>query len=189
MAISVQNVVVLLLSTLLIAVTVFLFTSDNNRFPFPFPSLSTDDDTPNPKSSVPQNVDNVSSDPTPQNNKKLKASQEVELEWDLCKGAGSVDYIPCLDNYNAIKQLKSRRHMEHRERHCPEPTPKCLVPLPDNYKPPVPWPKSRDMVRDRSWFFVFGKIWLLWFVLWYLKMLAFGSAWSEDLRFSLVLSK
>lgn len=84
---------------------------------------------------------------------KLNASHDQEEEvvkWDLCKGAESVDYIPCLDNRDAIKQLKSRRHMEHRERHCPEPTPKCLVPLPDNYKPPVPWPKSRDMVRDRS---------------------------------------
>lgn len=139
--ISVQNVIVLLLSSLLIFITVFLFTSDNARFLFP--SLSTDY-TPKPK-----NVD-VSSDPTPQ--KKLNASHELKLKWDLCKGAESVDYIPCLDNYMAIKQLKSRRHMEHRERHCPEPAPKCLVPLPDNYKPPVPWPKSWDMVRERFCF-------------------------------------
>lgn len=145
MAISVQHVVVLLLTSLLIAITFFLFTSDNLRFPLP--SLSSDY-TPLPKSS---NHD-VSSDQTPHKMKmKLNAShEEVVVKWDLCKGAESVDYIPCLDNRDAIKQLKSRRHMEHRERHCPEPTPKCLVPLPDNYKPPVPWPKSRDMVRDRS---------------------------------------
>ncbi|KAF9596685.1 hypothetical protein IFM89_012884 [Coptis chinensis] len=36
--------------------------------------------------------------------------------------------------------------MEHRERHCPKPSPRCLVPLPVGYKLPVPWPKSRDMI-------------------------------------------
>ncbi|OQU87780.1 hypothetical protein SORBI_3003G342500 [Sorghum bicolor] len=41
----------------------------------------------------------------------------------------------------------SRRHMEHRERHCPtEPRPRCLVPLPERYRRPVPWPRSRDMI-------------------------------------------
>ncbi|CAN8287108.1 unnamed protein product [Cochlearia groenlandica] len=144
MAISVQNVVVLLLSSLLIVITIFLFTSDTTRFTF----LSSDYKTPNP-----QNVD-VSTDQTqtPHKNKnKLNDSSHEEyvkklMRWDLCKGLESVDYIPCLDNLYAIKQLKSRRHMEHRERHCPEPSPICLVPLPDGYKPPVPWPKSRDMI-------------------------------------------
>ncbi|KAL0402945.1 UNVERIFIED_CONTAM: putative methyltransferase PMT23 [Sesamum radiatum] len=36
--------------------------------------------------------------------------------------------------------------MEHRERHCPDPSPRCLVPLPEGYKIPVLWPKSRDMI-------------------------------------------
>ncbi|XP_010517446.1 PREDICTED: probable methyltransferase PMT23 [Camelina sativa] len=151
MGISVQPVVVLLLCTILITITVYLSTT--NYVTFSFPSLTpTDYYTPNPKSSVPnQNVD-VSSDQTPQKMKLISASSSLDgvveelKKWDLCKGAGSVDYIPCLDNYAAIKQLKSRRHMEHRERHCPEPSPTCLVPLPHNYKPPVPWPKSRDMV-------------------------------------------
>lgn len=71
----------------------------------------------------------------------------VETNWELCKGPLAVDCIPCLDNFKAIKALKSRRHMEHRERHCPDPTPRCLIPLPVGYKAPVPWPKSRDMVR------------------------------------------
>lgn len=70
-----------------------------------------------------------------------------DIEWRSCRGAVAVDYIPCLDNWNAIKALQSRRHMEHRERHCPKPSPRCLVPLPSGYKSPVPWPKSRDMVR------------------------------------------
>ncbi|XP_057804649.1 probable methyltransferase PMT23 [Salvia miltiorrhiza] len=67
------------------------------------------------------------------------------VEWELCKG-GAVDFIPCLDNWNAIKELHSRRHKEHRERHCPDPPPRCLVPLPEGYRVPVPWPKSRDMI-------------------------------------------
>ncbi|KAK4799698.1 hypothetical protein SAY86_025063 [Trapa natans] len=73
-------------------------------------------------------------------------SEAIRYKWTLCKGPGAVDYIPCLDNTKAIKALKSRRHMEHRERHCPIPTPRCLVPIPSGYKTPVPWPKSRDMV-------------------------------------------
>ncbi|XP_061376630.1 probable methyltransferase PMT23 isoform X2 [Gastrolobium bilobum] len=70
----------------------------------------------------------------------------VNIDWKLCKGAVAVDYIPCLDNLKAIKALKSRRHMEHRERHCPDSSPHCLLPLPKGYKVRVPWPKSRDMI-------------------------------------------
>lgn len=71
---------------------------------------------------------------------------DLKIKWVACKGPVAVDYIPCLDNSQAIKELKSRRHMEHRERHCPQPSPRCLVPLPNGYKVPVPWPKSRDMI-------------------------------------------
>lgn len=73
------------------------------------------------------------------------------VDWKLCKGVLAVDYIPCLDNLKAIKALKRRRHMEHRERHCPKSTPHCLLPLPKGYKVPVSWPKSRDMVRLILW--------------------------------------
>ncbi|KAL6853603.1 hypothetical protein ACP4OV_019632 [Aristida adscensionis] len=78
--------------------------------------------------------------------------ERVELpSWELCEvgmGLEAADYIPCLDNVKAIKKLKSLRHMEHRERHCPtSPRPRCLVPLPPRYRRPVPWPRSRDMVR------------------------------------------
>nr|XP_028957563.1 probable methyltransferase PMT23 [Malus domestica] len=45
--------------------------------------------------------------------------------WNLCTGLVAVDYIPCLDNSEAIKALKSRRHMEHRERHYPQAPPRC----------------------------------------------------------------
>lgn len=74
-------------------------------------------------------------------------SVDLNLNWKLCKGVIAVDYIPCLDNLKAIKALKSRRHMEHRERHCPHSISRCLLPLPKGYKLPVAWPKSRDMVR------------------------------------------
>ncbi|KAL0359144.1 UNVERIFIED_CONTAM: putative methyltransferase PMT23 [Sesamum angustifolium] len=73
-------------------------------------------------------------------------NQVADIEWEACKGPVAVDYIPCLDNWKAIKALRSRRHMEHRERHCPDPSPRCLVPLPEGYKIPVLWPKSRDMI-------------------------------------------
>lgn len=73
--------------------------------------------------------------------------ETFSYQWKLCPGPLAVDYIPCLDNFKAIKKIKSRRHMEHRERHCPVPTPRCLIPLPRGYKLPLPWPKSRDMVR------------------------------------------
>ncbi|KAJ9160373.1 hypothetical protein P3X46_025781 [Hevea brasiliensis] len=69
-----------------------------------------------------------------------------KIQWELCKGTVAVDYIPCLDNSNGIKELQSRRHMEHRERHCPKPNPRCLPPLPKGYKVPLLWPKSRDMI-------------------------------------------
>lgn len=83
-------------------------------------------------------------------------SAVAELNWELCKGPTAFDFIPCLDNMKAIKALTTRRHMEHRERHCPESSPRCLVRLPEGYRVPIPWPKSRDMVR-LIWYF--GKIW------------------------------
>ncbi|XP_057738547.1 probable methyltransferase PMT23 [Arachis stenosperma] len=68
------------------------------------------------------------------------------IHWEVCKGGIGVDYMPCLDNMKAIKALRSRRHMEHRERHCPKSKLHCLLPLPKGYRVPVPWPKSRDMI-------------------------------------------
>ncbi|XP_066367143.1 probable methyltransferase PMT23 [Miscanthus floridulus] len=75
----------------------------------------------------------------------------VSVRWQTCsrlgRGVSSTDYIPCLDNVRAIKALRSRRDMEHRERHCPlAPRLRCLVPLPAGYRTPVPWPRSRDMI-------------------------------------------
>ncbi|CAN6469757.1 unnamed protein product [Victoria cruziana] len=75
-----------------------------------------------------------------------EADGGLQMDWRACGGRLAADYIPCLDNFRAIKKLKSRRHMEHRERHCPNPNLRCLVPLPKGYMIPIPWPRSRDMI-------------------------------------------
>ncbi|KAE8699969.1 putative methyltransferase PMT27 [Hibiscus syriacus] len=67
-------------------------------------------------------------------------------KWHLCNHTTGPDYIPCLDNLKALKKLKTTRHFEHRERHCPEEGPTCLVPLPVGYKKPISWPKSRNKI-------------------------------------------
>ncbi|XP_052159308.1 probable methyltransferase PMT24 [Oryza glaberrima] len=71
-----------------------------------------------------------------------------EPEWRLCNVKTGPDYIPCLDNDKAIKKLRPEnyRRYEHRERHCPDEGPTCLVPLPAGYRRPIEWPKSRDRV-------------------------------------------
>ncbi|VFQ80452.1 unnamed protein product [Cuscuta campestris] len=99
---------------------------------------------PLPPPSLPQqSPDSVSID----RRESVPAEPDADpIRWKLCEGAVAVDYIPCLDNWKAISALKSRRHMEHRERHCPDQTPRCLIPLPVGYLVPVPWPTSRDMI-------------------------------------------
>ncbi|KAL2894053.1 putative methyltransferase PMT26 [Bienertia sinuspersici] len=71
---------------------------------------------------------------------------QKDYSWKVCNVTAGPDYIPCLDNIQAIKMLRTTRHYEHRERHCPDEAPTCLVPLPKGYKTPVKWPKSRDMI-------------------------------------------
>ncbi|XP_062207686.1 probable methyltransferase PMT26 [Phragmites australis] len=74
------------------------------------------------------------------------SGDETSYSWKLCNSSDSTDYIPCLDNEKAIKKLRTTKHYEHRERHCPEEPPTCLVPLPEGYKRQIEWPKSRDKV-------------------------------------------
>jgi hypothetical protein len=71
-----------------------------------------------------------------------------EREWRVCNVKAGADYIPCLDNEKAIKKLRPEnfRRYEHRERHCPDEGPTCLVALPSGYRRPIEWPKSRDRV-------------------------------------------
>ncbi|KAH9300342.1 hypothetical protein KI387_011925, partial [Taxus chinensis] len=80
---------------------------------------------------------------------KKKLSNQVtgnSYNWQLCNVTGGPDYIPCLDNTEAIRKLTSTKHFEHRERHCPQEPPTCLVPLPEGYKSSVHWPESREKV-------------------------------------------
>ncbi|CAA2991854.1 probable methyltransferase PMT11 [Olea europaea subsp. europaea] len=58
------------------------------------------------------------------------------------------EYIPCLDNMEAIKKLNSTQKGEQFERHCPEKEKEldCLIPAPKGYRTPIRWPKSRDEV-------------------------------------------
>ncbi|CAN6339847.1 unnamed protein product [Urochloa humidicola] len=86
------------------------------------------------------------------NKKKSSSSDEVasgdeaSYSWKLCNESTGADYIPCLDNEAAIRKLKTDKHYEHRERHCPSTAPSCLVPLPEGYRQPIPWPYSRDKI-------------------------------------------
>ncbi|KAG6474833.1 hypothetical protein ZIOFF_064048 [Zingiber officinale] len=84
--------------------------------------------------------------------KNEKQTQEASKEgktmysWKLCNVTAGTDYIPCLDNEEAIKSLKTTKHYEHRERHCPGDPPTCLVPLPEGYKQSIQWPHSRNKI-------------------------------------------
>ncbi|PPD75377.1 hypothetical protein GOBAR_DD27684 [Gossypium barbadense] len=73
-------------------------------------------------------------------------SSSKDYSWKLCNSTVGPDFIPCLDNCEAIRNLPTNIHYEHRERHCPEVPPTCLVPLPEGYKFPIEWPKSRDKI-------------------------------------------
>ncbi|XP_074308931.1 putative methyltransferase PMT24 [Silene latifolia] len=80
---------------------------------------------------------------------KVEEKDEKSLygySWKLCNVTAGPDYIPCLDNEKAIKGLRTTKHYEHRERHCPEDPPTCLVSVPQGYKKRVPWPQSRDKI-------------------------------------------
>lgn len=86
-----------------------------------------------------------------QNEKKAQDSSiskdQSSYGWKTCNVTAGPDYIPCLDNWQAIKKLHTTMHYEHRERHCPEESPRCLVSLPDGYKRSIKWPKSREKVN------------------------------------------
>lgn len=68
-------------------------------------------------------------------------------KFKLCDKS-KLDYIPCLDNVEAIKQLNDTTRGEKYERHCPEEGRglNCVVPRPEGYRTPIQWPQSRDEV-------------------------------------------
>ncbi|XP_016454570.1 putative methyltransferase PMT11 [Nicotiana tabacum] len=77
-----------------------------------------------------------------ENNKVVKVKK-----FGLCPESMR-EYIPCLDNVEAIQKLNSTEKGEKFERHCPEKDKglNCLVPAPRGYQTPIPWPRSRDEV-------------------------------------------
>ncbi|KAK8549440.1 hypothetical protein V6N13_027193 [Hibiscus sabdariffa] len=83
---------------------------------------------------------------TETNKEDAKSTFKVK-KFGLCDESMR-EYIPCLDNVEAIKRLKSTKNGERFERHCPENGTglNCLVPPPKGYRPPIPWPRSRDEV-------------------------------------------
>ncbi|XP_058756518.1 probable methyltransferase PMT26 [Vicia villosa] len=80
------------------------------------------------------------------NEKESQESSKTGYNWKVCNVTAGPDFIPCLDNWKAIRSLRSTKHYEHRERHCPEEPPTCLVSLPEGYKRSIEWPKSRDKI-------------------------------------------
>lgn len=78
--------------------------------------------------------------------KEKKGEKDYGYHWKVCNVTAGPDYIPCLDNLKAIKGLRTTKHYEHRERHCPENPPTCLVPLPEGYQRPIEWPTSREKI-------------------------------------------
>ncbi|XP_009771172.1 putative methyltransferase PMT26 [Nicotiana tabacum] len=78
--------------------------------------------------------------------KSPESDKESRYTWKVCNSTAGPDYIPCLDNLEAIRSLRSTKHYEHRERHCPDNPPTCLVPLPEGYQRSVEWPTSREKI-------------------------------------------
>eukprot|EP01018_Ginkgo_biloba_P034225 Gb_07905 [translate_table: standard] len=68
-------------------------------------------------------------------------------KFEVCP-ADMREYIPCLDNIDAINKLPSTAKGEKFERHCPDEASRwcCLVPNPPRYRAPIPWPQSRNEV-------------------------------------------
>ncbi|KAG6774277.1 hypothetical protein POTOM_021629 [Populus tomentosa] len=84
---------------------------------------------------------------------KEKISQQSSISkdqnghaWKLCNVTAGPDYVPCLDNWYVIRRLSSTKHYEHRERHCPQEAPTCLVSIPEGYRRSIKWPKSKDKI-------------------------------------------
>ncbi|XP_073303307.1 probable methyltransferase PMT26 [Primulina huaijiensis] len=82
-------------------------------------------------------------------NEAQKSSQlesQYVYSWKLCNTTSGPDFVPCLDNWAEVRKLPSTKHYEHRERHCPDNPPTCLVPLPERYMHPIEWPTSREKI-------------------------------------------
>jgi len=114
-----------------------------------FPSVAQSDLL---NESTPQNG-SFSTQASKSNNEKESqesSKQSTGYDWKRCNVTTGSDFIPCLDNLKAISSLPSTKHYEHRERQCPQKPPTCLVALPNGYKRPIEWPKSREKVDNNT---------------------------------------
>lgn len=75
----------------------------------------------------------------------VDSSEPKTKEYKFCD-AKFKDYTPCQEQDRAM--TFPRENMIYRERHCPPDNEKlrCLIPAPNGYTTPFPWPKSRDYV-------------------------------------------
>jgi hypothetical protein len=73
--------------------------------------------------------------------------------------ASEVDLLPCEDPRRSSRL--SREMNYYRERHCPArgQALACLVPPPQGYRVPVPWPESLHKVRASSPHWLFRSKW------------------------------
>ncbi|KAM7514739.1 hypothetical protein LguiA_004322 [Lonicera macranthoides] len=147
-------------------VGVWMMTS-SSVIPLPGLEVPSHETNPDLKQKVPDNFsrqsdsnsDKLDGQILPENNasklnldeaeSKIVREERVDKDgykWELCHVTAGPDYIPCLDNLQAIRKLPSTEHYEHRERHCPHEAPTCLVPLPEGYRQPIKWPRSRGQI-------------------------------------------
>lgn len=61
----------------------------------------------------------------------------ARYNWKLCGGRHGHNYIPCVDMEGGHR---------HHERSCPRMPLMCLVSLPQEYRPPSPWPERQSKV-------------------------------------------
>lgn len=75
----------------------------------------------------------------------IDSSEPKTKQFKFCD-AKYKDYTPCQEQDRAM--TFPRENMIYRERHCPPDNEKlrCLIPAPNGYTTPFPWPKSRDYV-------------------------------------------
>ncbi|KAJ4971979.1 hypothetical protein NE237_005078 [Protea cynaroides] len=96
----------------------------------------------------PDMVENWGNDNETKESQSQSESSGVRVErFAMCPDSMR-EFIPCLDNFDAIKKLKTTERGERFERFCPGEgrSLNCLVPAPKDYKTPIPWPRSRNEV-------------------------------------------
>uniref|UniRef100_A0A5B7BS93 Methyltransferase n=1 Tax=Davidia involucrata TaxID=16924 RepID=A0A5B7BS93_DAVIN len=96
--------------------------------------------------SIIESVANVSWKEGRESDQSRSSRVRVKVEKYRVCDESMTEYIPCLDNVDAISRLNLTERGENYERHCPERGLDCLVPRPKGYKLRIPWPKSLDEV-------------------------------------------